>query len=84
MAAKEAERIAGLFLNVEAVIGSKASISSVTSKMPKCNIIHFATHGVRIQKRSPSAYIPGALVLGDNDDGMHSKFFFDPQIKCFC
>jgi len=69
-AEREAREIAQLF-DAKPIIGRKATCSRVASLMPDCRIIHLATHGSLAEKQSEAAYIPGALVLSD-DDGMYA------------
>jgi len=69
-AAKEVEEI-GKLLGVQPIIGKEATCSYITSKMPTSKIVHLATHGILDEKKSSNAYIPGALVLGD-DEGIYS------------
>ena len=66
---QEVEEIAKFF-NVRPVVGRDATRKSVVTRMSNCRIIHFATHARLAEKQSEDEYIPGALVLGVDDDGM--------------
>ena len=64
--AREVEEIASL-LHVQPIVGADATCSYITSEMPNSKIVHIAAHGILSKKKDPNAYIPGALVLGDDN-----------------
>lgn len=65
-AVQEATQIAQLY-GVDPVLGTRGTLSYVTSKMPTSRVIHLAAHSVFNLKRSENAYIPGAIVLGGDN-----------------
>lgn len=73
-ASREAMQIAKLY-GVDPVLETQGTLSYVTSRMPAASIIHLATHGILELRRNENAYIPGAIVLGD-DDGMYKVLFY--------
>ncbi|MBD2194159.1 MULTISPECIES: CHAT domain-containing tetratricopeptide repeat protein [Calothrix] len=67
-AEKEAKQIAEL-LKTQAIIGNKATETTIVSKMKQARIIHFATHGLLDDFKGLG--VPGAIALtaSNQDDG---------------